>query len=62
MTTYRCMACGMGLEVEVTKEFDIVEVKPCEACLSVAEEESHDKGYEEGYEACESTVEEDVGP
>ena len=50
MTTYRCMACGMGVEVETIKELDVVEVKPCEACLNVAEEEGHERGLEEGRE------------
>ena len=34
MTTYRCLACGMGIEVEVIKELDVVEEKPCEVCLN----------------------------
>lgn len=50
MTTHRCMACGTGVEVNVIKELGVVEVKPCEVCLSVAEEESYEQGLETGRE------------
>ena len=67
MTTYRCMACGTGVEVEVIKELNLIEVKPCEVCLNVAEEESHEKGLEEGRQEAEvertdpEEIEEDTG-
>jgi len=48
MTTYRCFACGTGVEVEVTKELDLVEIKPCEVCLHAVEEESYEEGLVEG--------------
>ena len=53
MTIYRCMACGTEVEVEKIKELGIAEVKPCEACLNAAEEESHEKGLEKGNEKSE---------
>uniref|UniRef100_A0A6H1ZCY9 Uncharacterized protein n=1 Tax=viral metagenome TaxID=1070528 RepID=A0A6H1ZCY9_9ZZZZ len=63
MRTYRCTACGTSVEVEVIKELNIVEVKPCEACLEVAEEavkeESRDQGYQEGWQAGYDTATEE---
>ena len=42
MTTYRCAACSTILEVEKLPIGNIVEVKPCEACLEAAEEAALD--------------------
>ena len=42
MTTYRCAACSTTLEVEKLPIGNIVEVKPCEACLEAAEEAALD--------------------
>lgn len=47
MTTFRCFACGEKVEVEKIKELDLVEVKPCEICLRVAEEDAYERGREE---------------
>jgi DNA-directed RNA polymerase subunit RPC12/RpoP len=38
MTTYKCAACSTILEVEKLPIGNIVEVKPCEACIEAAEE------------------------
>jgi len=43
MTTYRCAACSTILEVEKLPLGNIVEVKPCEACLEAAEEAALDQ-------------------
>ncbi len=61
MTTYRCVACGQDMEVKLVEVFNavnvvkVVEVKPCEICIGVAEEEvkedAYDKGYQEGWQA-----------
>lgn len=51
MTTYRCTACGMEVEVEVIKEHDVVEVKPCEACLREAKKEGYEEGVKIGNDA-----------
>lgn len=47
MTTYRCAACSTILEVEKLPIGNIVEVKPCEACLEAAEEAGYDKAMRE---------------
>jgi len=47
MTTYRCAACGSDLETEKVRELNIIEVKPCEACVDAAEEAGYDKAMRE---------------
>lgn len=50
MTTYRCAACSTILEAEKLPLGNIVEVKPCEACLEAAEEAALDAADVEDFE------------
>ena len=50
MTTYRCAACSTILEAEKLPLGNIVEVKPCEACLEAAEEAVLDAADMEDFE------------
>ena len=50
MTTYRCAACSTVLEAEKLPLGNIVEVKPCEACLEAAEEAALDAADMEDFE------------
>lgn len=53
MTTYRCAACSTILEVEKLPTGNIVEVKPCEACLEAAEEAASSAADERDFEEVE---------
>lgn len=54
-TTYRCAACGQDLKVEeieianAVNVVRVVEVTPCEICLTAAEEAVKDDSFEDGY-------------
>ena len=71
MITYRCAVCEKDVEVEVidiptaVNVIQVIEVKPCEVCVGVAEEavreESHDKGYQEGWQAGYDTKSDEGG-
>ena len=50
MTTYRCAACSTTLEIEKLLVGNIVEVKPCEACIEAAEEAALDAADVEDFE------------
>ena len=63
MTTYRCAACGKEVKTSFLRETqDAIDVTPCEVCIGVAEEavkevvkeEAHNKGYQEGWDDCDS--------
>ena len=54
---YICNKCDKEVQVSVnvTDNEDIeILLIPCENCLEESRKEGHTKGYEEGYENCES--------
>lgn len=50
MITYRCAACSTLLEVEKLPTGNIVEVKPCEACIEAEKEAALDAADTKDFE------------